>query len=251
MEFTNSTTPNHSIYFIFELLRLEAQILTIVHFTITIANKAHFPHAQYICDMMENAAKNRGTGIAKRAPEYIRKKMDEGKAIIALNNEHPIGFCYIENWEGHKYVANSGLIVHPDYQKTGLARAIKQATFQLSKQLFPHAQLFGITTSMAVMKINSDLGYKPVTFSELTQDETFWKGCQSCVNYDILQRTNKSMCLCTGMVCDLSKIPSEPVKTAHEKSWDKFKAFLKERAERIKQKTKEIPAFKNVLENEK
>lgn len=177
-----------------------------MQFLINVANESHFKHAEAICDMMAKASKIRGTGIAKRDPEYIRKKMEEGKAIIALDGEKVIGFCYIENWEGQKYVANSGLITHPDYRKMGLAKEIKKAIFFLSKEKFPNAKLFGITTSMAVMKINSQLGYKPVTFSELTQDEKFWNGCKSCVNYDVLTRTDKKMCLCTGMICDLSEI---------------------------------------------
>ena len=135
-----------------------------MQYLVKMADESHYEYAVPICDMMEAAAKIRGTGIAKRDPEYIRKKMSEGKAVIALDGEIVVGFCYIENWEGHKYVANSGLIVHPDYRNTGLAKAIKKATFNLSKLKFPNAKLFGITTSMAVMKINSELGYKPVTF---------------------------------------------------------------------------------------
>jgi hypothetical protein len=216
-------------------------------FLITVANNSHFKHATAICKMMTDAAKVRGTGIAKRQPEYICKKMKEGKAVIALDGEIPIGFCYIESWEGQKYVANSGLITHPNYRKTGLAKAIKKATFNLSKEKFPTAKLFGITTSMAVMKINSDLGYQPVTFSEITQDENFWKGCQSCTNYDILQRTNKTMCICTGMVCDLSKVnPSNKKST-----WNSFKQFLEQRKIRIKQKTKQFPQLNKFINHEK
>lgn len=175
-------------------------------YIIIVANESHTKFAVAICEMMAAAAKIRGTGIAKRQPDYIINKMKEGKAIIALHDDEVVGFCYIENWEGQKYVANSGLIVAPSHRKTGLAKAIKKATFQLSKKKFPNAKLFGITTSLPVMKINSELGYIPVTFSELTQDDIFWKGCQSCVNFDILTRTNRKMCLCTGMICDLSKI---------------------------------------------
>jgi len=173
---------------------------------VLVANESHIKFAITICEMMAAAAKVRGTGIAKRQPEYLINKMKEGKAIIALHQDQAVRFCYIENWEGQKYVANSGLIVHPEHRKTGLAKAIKKATFHLSKKKYPNARLFGITTSLAVMKINSELGYSPVTFSELTQDDIFWKGCQNCVNYDILTRTDRKMCLCTGMVCDLSKI---------------------------------------------
>jgi hypothetical protein len=214
---------------------------------ITVANSSHFRHAQTICNMMTEAALVRGTGIAKRKPEYIRNKMDEGHAIIALDGNIPIGFCYIESWEGQKYVANSGLITHPDYRNIGLAKAIKTAIFTLSKETFPQAKLFGITTSMAVMKINSNLGYKPVTFSELTQDEKFWNGCKSCTNYDILERTNKTMCICTGMVCDLSQINEKNKK----QTWSKFIQFLKQRKIRIQQKTNQFPQLNKFINNEK
>lgn len=222
-----------------------------MEFLITKADKDHHQYADSICKMMEDAAKVRGTGIARRKPEYIRQKMEEGKAIVALDGTKVIGFCYIESWEGHKYVANSGLIVHPDYRNFGLAKAIKETTFDLSKATFPDAKLFGITTSMAVMKINSSLGYTPVTFSELTKDENFWDGCKTCVNYDILTRTNKTMCVCTGMVCDLSKIPAKPTHKNGKKTWKTFVQFLKERKIRIKQKAKQFPKLSEILNHDK
>lgn len=194
---------------------------------IVLADKSHYKAAEAISEMIEKTSSIKGTGIAKRTPEYIQQKMEEGKAVIALEGSKAVGFCYIESWEGQKYVANSGLIVHPDYRKTGLARSIKKATFQLSRQKFPQAKLFGLTTSMAVMKINSELGYQPVVYSELTQDQTFWNGCKTCSNYDILQRTNKSMCLCTAMVCDLSKLSAtNGVKSKHN-TWEHFLSFVK------------------------
>lgn len=221
-------------------------------YTITVANESHHQYAETICRMMEESSKIRGTGIAKRKPEYINLKMDEGKAVIALDQEKVIGFCYIESWEGQKYVANSGLIVHPDYRNVGLAKAIKQKTFELSKAKFPNAKLFGITTSLAVMKINSELGYKPVTFSELTQDDTFWKGCESCTNYDILQRTKRTMCLCSGMVCDLANVPEPLTEQSKKKAWETFKTFLKERKIRIQKVSKKFPKlFKILYSNEK
>lgn len=164
------------------------------------ANPKHEKHASYICQLIEAAAKIRGTGIAKRDPHYISNKIIQGKAILALSNSTPVGFCYIETWEHGKYVANSGLIVDPNYRDLGLAKQIKAKAFSLSRKKYPNAKIFGLTTSLAVMKINSELGYRPVTFSELTKDETFWQGCSSCVNYDILRRTQKTMCLCTGML---------------------------------------------------
>lgn len=174
-------------------------------FTVQTANESHLKYAQQICDEMESSAKARGTGIAKRSPEYIEKKMIEGKAIIALtkNTGKWAGFCYIETWgENGDYVANSGLIVSPEYRKSGLARVIKQNIFKLSRTKYPDAKIFGLTTGLAVMKINSELGYEPVTYSELTQDETFWKGCQSCVNFEILKSKERKNCMCTAMLFD-------------------------------------------------
>ena len=171
-------------------------------FEICVAGKRHFSYAQHVCQLIEEAAKARGTGIAKREISYIQNKMEEGKAIIALSGEELAGFCYIETWGHDKYVANSGLIVAPKFRKSGLAKGIKKAAFELSRKKYPQARLFGITTSLAVMKINSQLGYKPVTFSELTNDEEFWSGCQSCPNFDVLTRTERKLCLCTGMLYD-------------------------------------------------
>lgn len=169
---------------------------------IIIANVSHFKYAEIICDTIAESAKIRGTGIAKRTPEYICKKLENGNAVIALEGDTFAGFCYIEVWGHEKFVANSGLIVHPDFRDRGLAKQIKQKIFELSRKKFPDAKIFGITTGLAVMKINYELGYKPTTFSELTDDPDFWKGCQTCKNFDILTRTERKMCLCTGMLYD-------------------------------------------------
>ena len=169
---------------------------------IVIANESHFKYAQIISDTISESAKVRGTGIAKRSPEYIRERLKNGNAVIALDGDKFAGFCYIEVWGNKDFVANSGLIVHPDYRKQGLAKKIKKEVFDLSRRKFPNAKIFGITTGLAVMKMNYELGYKPVTFSELTDDEDFWKGCQTCKNFDILTRTERKMCLCTGMLHD-------------------------------------------------
>jgi len=197
---------------------------------ITVADSGHHRFSEEICEIMEAAAKVRGTGIAKRAPEYIREKISQGKAVIAVDRQHDqfAGFCYIEDWSHGNYIANSGLIVHPDYRKQGLAKKIKSKIFELSREKYPEAKIFGITTSLAVMKINSDLGYKPVTFSELTQEEKFWNGCQSCPNYDILNRTDKVHCLCTGMLYDPKKENQRKKEPGSKKDrWNQFKRFLK------------------------
>ncbi len=166
------------------------------------ATPADKKYAVQVTDEMEASAKARGTGIAKRSPEYLEQKMDEGKAVIAVTSTGEwVGFCYIETWEG-EYVANSGLIVAPQYRKSGVAKSIKQKVFELSRERYPDAKLFGLTTGLAVMKINSDLGYEPVTYSELTQDEKFWAGCKSCINFDILMSKERKNCLCTAMLYD-------------------------------------------------
>jgi GNAT superfamily N-acetyltransferase len=172
---------------------------------IAIANESHIKYAQVISQTISESAKVRGTGIAKRSAEYIIQRLINGNAVIALDGDKFAGFCYIEVWGHKKFVANSGLIVHPDYRKLGLAKKIKRSIFELSRKKFPEAKIFGITTGLAVMKMNYELGYKPVTFSELTDDPEFWKGCQTCKNFDILTRTERKMCLCTGMLYDPDK----------------------------------------------
>ncbi|MBC3845250.1 GNAT family N-acetyltransferase [Winogradskyella echinorum] len=185
---------------------------------IVIADKSHSHYAETICETIAEAAKVRGTGIAKRQPEYIITKMENGNAVIALEGDKFAGFCYIEAWSHGKFVANSGLIVHPDFRNQGLAKKIKKVVFEHSRTKFPDAKVFSITTGLAVMKMNSELGYKPVTFSELTDDQSFWKGCQTCKNFDVLTRTEQKMCLCTGMLYDPTKIEtSKP----HEHKYDK------------------------------
>ena len=157
--------------------------------------------ANTITDEMASSAKARGTGIAKRSPDYVAKKIHEGESVIAYTEDGIwVGFCYIEAWQHGQFVANSGLIVAPAFRKTGIAKKIKQTIFQLSREKYPTAKIFGLTTGLAVMKINSELGYEPVTYSELTDDEEFWAGCKSCVNYDILISKERKNCMCTAML---------------------------------------------------
>lgn len=190
---------------------------------IVIADKSHTVYAEVICKTIEDAAQVRGTGIAKRKPEYIATKMENGNAVIALDNGKFAGFCYIEKWGHGKFVANSGLIVHPDYRGVGLAKKIKHKVFEHSRNKYPDAKVFSITTGLPVMKLNSDLGYKPVTFSELTDDQTFWDGCQTCKNYDVLTRTNRKMCLCTGMLFDPKKQNKDEPKKVKENVFKRLK----------------------------
>jgi hypothetical protein len=170
---------------------------------IRVATPEDVRFAYTITEEMAESAKARGTGIAKRSPEYVAEKINEGKAVIAATTDGTwVGFCYIETWNHGEYVANSGLIVSPPFRKSGVAKAIKKKIFELSREKYPDAKLFGLTTGLAVMKINSELGYEPVTYSELTQDENFWAGCKSCVNYEILMSKERKICMCTAMLYD-------------------------------------------------
>lgn len=168
---------------------------------VRIAQSGDVAYAVDITDEMESSAKARGTGIAKRSPAYVAQKIEEGKSVIAVTEKGQwVGFCYIEAWQHGQFVANSGLIVAPAFRKSGIAKKIKQMTFQLSREKFPEAKIFGLTTGLAVMKINSELGYEPVTYSELTDDEEFWSGCKSCINYEILKSKDRKNCMCTAML---------------------------------------------------
>lgn len=175
--------------------------------TVKFAEPEHAKYSDLIVKLIYESALQRGTGIAKRTPEYIAQKICGGKSVVALHGDRLVGFSYIESWGHGDFVATSGLIVDPEYRHLGLAGAIKAKTFELARLRFPFAKIFSITTSLPVMKLNSRMGYKPVTFSELTDDEEFWRGCEGCRNYDILQRNNRRMCLCTGMLFD----PKQPL----------------------------------------
>ncbi|MDR2148353.1 MAG: GNAT family N-acetyltransferase [Tannerella sp.] len=175
-------------------------------FDVMVADDSHERYVGTILDTIEAAAKVRGTGIAKRSPEYISQKMKEGKAIIALHGEEFAGFTYIESWGNKQYVATSGLIVVDKFRKHGLAKRIKHAAFELARLRWPKAKLFSLTSGSAVMKLNTELGYFPVTFSDLTDDEAFWRGCEGCINHDVLTRTERKYCICTAMLFDPNDI---------------------------------------------
>jgi N-acetylglutamate synthase-like GNAT family acetyltransferase len=199
---------------------------------IRVATHLDTHYAMRITDEMEQSAKARGTGIAKRSPEYIAEKMLENKAVIAVTKLGQwVGFCYIETWGHGEYVANSGLIVSPEYRKSGVAKAIKARIFQLSRERYPEAKIFGLTTGLAVMKINSELGYEPVTYSELTQDEAFWAGCKSCVNYEILMSKDRKNCMCTAMLYD----PKDHYEPQETKDYFEKKKKVFERLLHVKQ----------------
>ncbi len=175
-----------------------------------IADDRHEVYVDTIIDTIRDAAKRRGTGIAERTHEYVAGKMREGKAVLALHGEQFAGFSYIETWEDKHYVTTSGLIVHPDFQGMGIARRIKDYTFTLARIRWPEAKIFSLTSGDAVMKMNTALGYYPVSFRQLTTDEAFWEGCKGCVNHEILELKDRHFCICTGMLYDPDKHRGEP-----------------------------------------
>ena len=176
---------------------------------IYVAGRQHIRYVEEILTTIEESSKARGTGIARRSPDYVAQKMIEGKAIIALCENEFAGFCYIESWSNKQYIVNSGLIVNPKYRGMGLAKRIKRFSFNYSRRLYPEAKLFGLTSGAAVLKINHELGYRPVTFEQLTDDPAFWRGCQTCVNFDVLTRTDYKRCICTAMLYDPQEHPDE------------------------------------------
>lgn len=170
--------------------------------TVMVADASHEKYVDIILDTIEKAAKVRGTGIAKRTHEYVATKMKEAKAVIALYGDEFVGFSYIETWGNKQYVTTSGLIVDPKFRGLGVAKRIKDLTFTLARTRWPHAKIFSLTSGAAVMAMNTQLGYHPVTFADLTDDEAFWRGCEGCINVDVLKRTGRKYCICTGMLYD-------------------------------------------------
>ncbi len=172
------------------------------HIDVMVADASHEVYVDKILDTIREAAKVRGTGIAERTHEYIATKMKEGKAVIALCGDDFAGFSYIESWGNKQFVATSGLIVSPEYRGLGVAKRIKECTFKLARLRWPWAKIFSLTSGAAVMKMNTELGYVPVTFNELTDDDAFWKGCEGCINHPILTAKNRKFCICTAMLYD-------------------------------------------------
>ena len=183
---------------------------------VLVADESHEKYVDTILKTIADAAKDRGTGIAKRTHEYLATKMKEAKAVIALSGDQFAGFSYIETWGNKQYVTTSGLIVHPNFRHLGIAKRIKDMTFSLARTRWPHAKIFSLTSGKAVMKMNTALGYQPVTFDDLTDDEAFWYGCEGCVNYPVLKERNRKFCICTAMLFDPeehlpAKIPQEVI----------------------------------------
>ncbi|WP_125723020.1 GNAT family N-acetyltransferase [Flavobacterium ustbae] len=170
-------------------------------FIIEETNVEHIFYINEICKETLWSATARGTGISGRPPELLAKKMKEGEAVIAFAPDGKwAGFAFISSWENGRYVSNSGLIVAPEFRHTGLAKKIKRKIFELSRKKYPNALIFSLTTGLAVMKMNHELGFEPVTYSELPSDDQFWENCKSCINCPILLSKERKNCLCTAML---------------------------------------------------
>lgn len=214
-----------------------------VEIDVMVADESHEKYVDIILDTIESAAKVRGTGIAKRTHEYVTQKMREGKVIIALADEEFAGFTYIESWGNKQYVATSGLIVADKFRNKGLAKRIKNASFTLARLRWPKAKLFSLTSGSAVMKMNTELGYVPVTFADLTDDDAFWKGCEGCINHDVLTRTSRKYCICTAMIFD----PKDPRCLIHEEMYDTLrkKTLVKQQEMKAEEEQEQKKAKEN------
>lgn len=181
---------------------------------------------KYVDEIIRETASSaiaRGSGISKRTPESVAQKMRDGKAVIAVNSGGEwVGFAYFEAWENGRFLSNSGLIVAPRFRKYGVAKAIKDRIFRMSRRLYPDAKIFSITSGVAIMKMNTQLGFEPVTFAEITHDPSFWEGCKSCVNYDILEGKKKCNCLCTAMLFDPEKVKQEQAMAPSHESYQRY-----------------------------
>lgn len=158
-------------------------------------------HVDTIIEHINQAAANPESGICKRSATLLTNKIIAGDAVIAVTpDDRWAGFSYIAAWDEDRFVSSCALTVADEFRQSGLARSIKSAILELARTKYEHAVVFGLTTSLAVMKINAQLGYKPVTYSEITNNEAFWESCKTCQHYDILERKQRKNCLCTAMV---------------------------------------------------
>lgn len=172
------------------------------------ASMADCIYAAQISEEMDASARARGTGIGRRSCDSICQKIAEGNAIIALTKEGQwVGYIYLEVYANGNFVSHCGLIVAPGWRRLGVATQMKDNIFWLTRAKYPLAKIFGITTTLATMRINSKLGLQPVTFSEITQDPSFWKKCEQCVNYQNLKNTCFKNCYCTAMMFEPDPAP--------------------------------------------
>lgn len=168
--------------------------------TVEVASEKHIPYIKDILAAIYEASKVKGNSIVMRDPDYLAVKMKEGKAVIALSGDDFAGFCYIECWQDEQFVANSGLIVKPEYRGQHLATRIKEKIFEVSRTMFPNVCIFSITKSQAVIKMNTALGFRQVSYDQLTTDPKFWKGCDTCPHFQELLSNGYKSCQCTGLL---------------------------------------------------
>lgn len=180
---------------------------------VRIATSEDYKYIGVIIEEMTLSAAKRGVHIIPRTPEYIMEKMNAGLAVIAINpeNDEWVGFCCIEVWAHGKYVANSGLIVSPQYRGIGISRDIKITLFKQCRSKFPAARLFSLSTSPAVQHVNEELGYKVIPHADMLKDKFFLQGCTSWVNYVGLMNDKELSTRYVAMVFDPFRQVTKPV----------------------------------------
>ncbi len=139
--------------------------------------------------------------IARRAPDWLRKKIEKGRAALALRGDELVGFGYWSAWENDAFVSHSGLVVKPGLRGRGLGKRLKRVLFDSSRRALPRATLMSLTTSPQVKELNLELGFRIVPLELLTKDPAFWEGCKTCRNYAEVQRQGKKCC-CEGMILE-------------------------------------------------
>jgi len=171
-------------------------------YTVRSAQATDIIHASLISKTIELTNQNADNGICKRSASFLQQKILEGDAVIAVTKQNKwVGFIYLQKWNDD-FVSCCALIVHARYRNEKIAWQLKQKAVDLAKRKYPNAKLFGLTTAAAVMKINSRLGYIPVTYDQITGDQNFWNACKTCPNYQILKSKGQRNCLCTAMLLE-------------------------------------------------
>lgn len=141
----------------------------------------------------------RGHDIAEREVDWLRAKIEKGRAALALRDDELVGFGYWSDWEEGAFLSHSGLVVRPDMRGHGLGRRLKDVLVESSRRAFPRATLMSLTTSPQVKAMNLSLGFRVVPLELLTKDPAFWKGCETCRNFAEVQARGE-ICCCEGMI---------------------------------------------------
>lgn len=172
-----------------------------IEFTIEKARCIHTFWIKEICEVTLSLVISHGRDISEHSPELLETKMKKGEAVIAFASDGRwAGFSFISSCENGSYISNSALVIAPEFRHTGLVKKIKRKIFELSREMYPDACIFSLTSDLTVMKMNHKLGFKRVNFSELPSNSLFWESCKSCINCPVLMSQERKNCLCTAML---------------------------------------------------